>query len=382
MKLTFVTHSFPPKDRPLASIGGMQRVALELDEELARREDIEYRSLALRSSWKWVHVRTPLFLVGLVFRLRRMIRRGETDVILFSSMVTASLAVFLRGTLDRYGVRAAAIVHGLDVTFPNPIYQRWVPRVLRALDLVMPVSEATGEVCTARGLDPAALRVVHNGVDVRRFEASITDEVRESARSYRADLPTEPGAPPPLLLASIGRQVERKGFTWFIERVMPGLPGHIHYAMAGDGPEADAIERAIDSRGLAGRVRRLGRISEADLLALCVAADLFVMPNIPVSGDMEGFGIVMLEAGMCGTPTIAARLEGIREVVEGGRNGYFVEPGDADGYIRRITELDADRDTLSRLSDSTRRHVRETFGWEKVASNYVDALRKLSARDR
>jgi len=410
MKLTFVTHSFPPEDRPLASVGGMQRVAVELDDALRRRDDINYRVLALRSSWKWVHVRTPLFLIGLIFRLRRLIRRDETDVILFSSMVSASLAVFLRGVLRSHNVGAATIVHGQDVTLPKPIYQRWVPRVFSALDLVMPVSGATGQACTERGLDPSKLAVVHNGVDVQRFEASITDEVREQARALRAetgaggagtgsDTADNPaaqtdGAVPaenpaaqtatttrhtaPLLLASVGRQVERKGFAWFIEHVMPALPEHIHYLMAGDGPQAEAIEEAIRGGVLGARVRRLGRVSEEELLALYVAADLFIMPNIPIPGDMEGFGIVMLEAGMCGAPTIAARLEGIREVITEGRNGYFVESGDADGFIRRITEMDRDREALAELSNTTHRHVRDTFGWDTVASNTISELRRLA----
>lgn len=376
MKLSFVTHSFPPEDRPLASVGGMQRVAVELDEALGRRSDIEYRRFALRSSWKWVHVRTPFFLAGLLFRLRRMIHRGEADVIVFSSMVSASLAVLLRGSLDRHGVKAAAIVHGQDVTLPNPIHQRLVPRVFAALDLVMPVSHATGEACTRRGLDPTKLAVVHNGVDVRRFEASITREVRDRARAIRDHLGGADAAP--LLLASVGRQVERKGFVWFLEHVMPELPDHIHYLMAGDGPEAEAIENAIRRGGLGDRIRRLGRVTEEELLALYEAADLFIMPNIPVPGDMEGFGIVMLEAGMCGVPTIAARLEGIREVITEGRNGHFVESGDAGGFIRRITVIDRDREALAELSQRTRRHVRETFGWDTVAANYVSELERVT----
>lgn len=373
MNLTFVSHSFPPVDRPLASVGGMQRVSVELDEALRRRTDIEYRVLALRSSWKWVHVRTPFFLIGVVVRLRRLIRSGETDVILFSSMVSASLAVLIRGALDRHGVKAAAVVHGQDVTLPNPIYQRMVPRVFASLDLVMPVSRATGEACTRRGLDASKFAVVHNGVDSRRFEASITAEVQDRADALRDGLTGDS----PLLLASVGRQVERKGFAWFIEHVMPVLPEHIHYLVAGDGPEAEAIEDAIHRSGLGHRVRRLGRVTEKDLLALYQAADLFIMPNIRVEGDMEGFGIVMLEAGMSGVPTIAARLEGIREVVTEGRNGYFAESGDADGFIRLISRLDGDRDALAELSASTNRHVRETFRWDTVASNYVEQLKRL-----
>src|SRR5690625_7613993 len=71
----------------------------------------------------------------------------------------------------------------------------------------------------------------------------------------------------------------------------------------------------------------LGRLSEVDLSRLYRGADLFVMPNIPVEGDMEGFGVVMLEAGLSGLPVVASSLEGILDVVEEGNNGHLIESG-------------------------------------------------------
>ncbi len=101
------------------------------------------------------------------------------------------------------------------------------------------------------------------------------------------------------------------------------------------------------------------------------------MPNIPVPGDMEGFGIVMLEAAINGLPTVAARLEGIREVITDDQNGFFVESGDVEGYLSRIIGLDQDRNHLGALSSRARAHVAATFGWDAVASNYLRFLRQL-----
>ena len=80
------------------------------------------------------------------------------------------------------------------------------------------------------------------------------------------------------------------------------------------------------------RVRCLGKISEDELVELYRRGQLFVMPNIVVPGDMEGFGIVMLEAGACGLPTLAADLEGIRDVIDEGINGWFAPTEDADAF--------------------------------------------------
>lgn len=382
MRLVFVSHSFSPKDRPLDNVGGMQRVAMDLDaalEDIAASPspgDIDgftYKKIVLEARWKWVHVLAVPFLIKTYFQLLLHIRRREVDVILFSSMVTAALAVLLRGSLHANGVRAAAIVHGQDVTKPVRAYQAFVPRVFCALDLVLPVSAATGEACIARGLPPSKLGVVHNGVKLDRFSAYKWPAGERTAHPFRSELPINA-----FLLVSVGRQVKRKGFAWFINEVMPRLPENVHYWLGGDGPESQLIREAIDSNGLQHRVKLLGRLGDSQLAQLYQSADIFVMPNIEVPGDMEGFGVVMLEAGLNGLPTVAARLEGIREVITEGENGHFVTTENVTEYISLIVALEADRIRLAELSVSSARHVSLTFAWETVARNYLNTLSRKS----
>jgi phosphatidylinositol alpha-1,6-mannosyltransferase len=173
--------------------------------------------------------------------------------------------------------------------------------------------------------------------------------------------------------------VKRKGFEWFIENVMPRLPEDVHYWLAGDGPEHGTIQAAIDRNRLNERVRLLGRVTDTELAHLYRGADLFVMPNIPVPGDMEGFGVVMLEAGQCGTPAVAARLEGIRDVITDGENGHLVEPEAPEGFIEAIGRYHQSPDALAAASERARQHTQSTFGWPAVAGQYVRVLRALAA---
>src|SRR5690606_1075671 len=113
-----------------------------------------------------------------------------------------------------------------------------------------------------------------------------------------------------LLLCSVGRHQERKGFHWFVEEVVPRLGEGTVYLLGGEGPMTPRIRETVARLGLGDRVRVLGQVSEAMLLSLFRGSDLFVMPNIHVPGDLEGFGVVMLEAGICGLPIVAADLEG------------------------------------------------------------------------
>ncbi len=374
MRLLFVSHSFPPPDAPMSNVGGMQRVATELHAALEKRDDVAMRTLALRSSWKWVHLRAGLFLASLAVRLRREARVHEADAILFTSITTALPLLLASRRLKARGVRLAAIAHGLDVTDPNPAYQMAVRRLCRVLDVVMPVSRATGKELIARGLSRGRMQVVPNAVDVDRFTRDTADHTREPTSKIESapSLPVDA-----FLLVGVGRLVRRKGFAWFIENVMPKLPDRVVLWLAGDGPERQAIEAAIARNALQQRVRCLGKISEEELIALYKMGQLFVMPNINVPGDMEGFGIVMLEAGVCGLPTLAADLEGIRDVIEEGVNGWFAPSGNAKAFVDRIQRLLDAPDELRRASKRTAEYVSSTYRWNTTAQRYLDILKRV-----
>lgn len=349
-------------------------MATELDAALARHPEVAYHHLVLRTSWRWTHVRVVPFLFRLLSQIPQWVTRHEIDVVLFSSMVTASLAPLLYRKLAARNTRLVAIAHGRDVTLPVAPYQRLLPYVFAHLDGVLAVSRATADACQARGLPPERVHVIPNGINPARFTPLLDRQAARHALRQRFQLPfPEQG----LLLCSVGRQVPRKGFAWFVDTVMPRLPAHVHYWLAGDGPEAAAIERAIARHRLEKRVRRLGRVPDNVLHQLYRAADLFIMPNRPVPGDMEGFGVVMLEAALCGAPVLAARLEGIQDVVAEGENGHLIESGDADGFVHWILRYDRDRTALQALSKRAATYVRTYFSWDVVANRYVQTLRTI-----
>jgi phosphatidylinositol alpha-1,6-mannosyltransferase len=240
------------------------------------------------------------------------------------------------------------------------------------LDAVLPVSSATAEACRIRGAAPAQIHVVPNGIDAGRF-ADLPPR-SEARAEVEATIPLPADA---LLLVGVGRQVRRKGTAWFVQQVMPRLPDDVHLAIAGEGPEEEAIRQAAATGGVAGRVHLLGRVTEQELRSLLVGGDLFVMPNVPVTGDMEGFGVVMLEAGLAGMATVGADLEGIRDVITEGVNGHLIAPLDAAAFARCIRRYDEDRVALSTLSASARAHVVSAFTWPAVADRYVGVLERL-----
>lgn len=364
------------------NIGGMQRVAIDLHDSLLPHRGAEVRALVLRSPWSQRHWRTPLFMARAIREIRGIAERKEIDAVLFSSMVTGALAVPLRRHLARHGVLSAAIANGLDATTPTWPYPHFVRRVFDSLDLVLPISNATAAACRARGLPDEKCAVVLLGIRLDRFNPP---ESRPQARSRLKQRFAITGAKDDrgLILCSVGRLVPRKGAAWFVDNVMPRLPEDAQFLVAGEGPERARIEAAIARHRLSDRVRLLGAVSDEDLEALYQGADLFMMPNVPVPGDMEGFGLVMVEAGLCGLPVIASGIEGIADVVTEGENGHLVATGDAAGFAEAIMRYHHKPSELIAASHRARAHTVEKFGWEAVTDRYIAVLRSFAlARSR
>lgn len=374
MRVLYVSHSFPLRGDPLSNTGGMQRVATGLHAALSAREDVELSSLLLETSWKATPYRMPGYLLGLLRSIPRVVEEEKIDVVLFSSMVTASLAPMLRKRLR--GTLLAAIPVGRDVTLPTPGYRHLVRRVFAALDLVLPISQATADECLARGADPARVRVIPCGADTGSFtpprdRAAARRELLRAIGETPATVPDHA-----LMLVSVGRHQERKGFHWFADEVMPRLPADVYYLVTGEGPMTPRIQAAIDRHGLGGRARLLGKVPEETLRTLYRGGDLFVMPNIHVPGDIEGFGVVMLEAGLCGLPVIAAALEGISDVVREGENGHLVPTRDATAFARAIQRYLNEPEALAGASRAAARYTSRMYSWEGIAEQFVEVFRE------
>jgi phosphatidylinositol alpha-1,6-mannosyltransferase len=374
LRLLYVSHSFPPQGRLLENLGGMQRVATELRGALAAHPRVRLTTRALRTTWAATPYRVGPFLARMLVDLPWTVARERIDAVLFSSPVTAALALPLRPWLAARGVRLATITYGLDLTATNPAWRALVRATLGAMDDVFAISRATAEASVARGATRERVRIVPCGVDLARFPP-VRDRGVERRRlegwMEGKGFPVETDA---LLVAGVGRHVRRKGFTWFVERVMPLLPPSVVFLLAGDGPETPAIREAVARGGLQARVRVLGRVEDAELAMLYRGADLFVMPNVPVAGDMEGFGVVALEAGLAGLPTVASALEGILDAVTDGANGDLVPAGDARAFANAVLRYHRAPAWLAERSARAREWVASRYGWNAVADLFVRPL--------
>lgn len=345
-EILFITRTFPP------AVGGMQAYSYHLHERLCRHHRVH--RIALSRSARHLAWFVPYAIGrGLATTLTR-----DVTHIYVGDAVMAPVGLLVR--LARPSARTAVTVHGLDLTYPNRLYQAMVRLCLPRFDRVVSNSHATAEVAYSKGVSPSHTRVIPCGV-VPPDRTIPRDQARLQLRGALGH---------PLhdrtIIVTVGRLVRRKGVAWFIEQVVPRLPPEALYVVIGDGPDEHAVRSAAEPHS--GRVVLMGRASDEVRDTLLDAADVLVMPNILIPGDMEGFGIVALEAAVRGLPVVASRMEGIVDAVIDGVSGLLVPPEDPDAFARAVDRARGmDRSRIARA-------VLERCDWDVVYRQYADFL--------
>lgn len=352
----FVTRKFPP------SVGGMQALAASVWTALERGAP-GARLIAHGGANRLL----PAWLLRALPGVVLAIGRKKVDSVLTGDALMYALC---RPIVRAARIPNATMIHGTDVTYPNRIYRMIVHPALRRAPLVIANSQATAEEAIAIGVRRERVSVVRLGVTA---PATSPQRRREASDSLRRQFHIGDDQ---VILVTLGRLVRRKGVVWFVGNVLPRLPANVTYLVAGDGPMALELQRAVAESGVEDRIHALGAVGDADRERLLRGADIFVQPNIRVPGDMEGFGLVLLEAAMRGTPTIASGIEGILDAVVDGQTGFLVPAGDADAWTERMTSLVTRRSELGEIGAQFERAARALYGEEQMSR---ELLRLLSA---
>ena len=151
-----------------------------------------------------------------------------------------------------------------------------------------------------------------------------------------------------------------------MSRARAAVP-HVLYSIVGDGEERTALEDLVASRGLACHVQFLGEIADDRLVQCYQQCDLFVLPNRQVGRDIEGFGMVLLEAQACGKPVIAGDSGGTAETMRIPDTGLVVPCDGPDAVAGVVIDLLGDCERRARMGAAARDWVVEHFDWESLS---------------
>lgn len=347
MRILFISRKYPPV------IGGMENYAFNLHQEFIKAHDVvdiilKKRQIHLLWFYPWI------FIKGLFLILTKKI-----DLVYVGDGVLVSVAWIFQTIFRK---KTVLTIHGLDVIYDLSIYQAMIKLFLPRINNVVANSRATKHAAIERGVTPENVVVIPVGVTWP--ESPDEKSLAHNHINSKLSINTENC----YVMTTVGRLVERKGVRWFVAHVMPQLEERFCFLIAGDGADKAAIQLTIDELGLGDRVELLGRIDDQAKHHLLQISDVFLSPNIAIEGDMEGFGIVNLEAGTFGVPVVAAAVDGVKDAVIDGQTGYLVDERDAHGFISAIKKTqDMRRQHISELTKST-------FGWQKIYQQYMDFI--------
>ena len=353
IKVLYITRKYPP------AVGGMENFSYELYHHFDT-EKVDADIIALGRSQANLIWFLPYALI------KTVITAGKYDVIFVGDALLSSIGFFTR--LFHRKKITVVNVFGLDITFKNPLYQFYLKLFYKGFDRYIPISCETEKVLHKRSIKNST--VICCGVNTERYDGECADysKIREKYGIKDDDT----------VLVTVGRLVKRKGVDWFVRNVMTSLKNEkIKYLIVGDGEDRECIQDGIRKYKLEDKVKMLGRVETAELNSIYTHADAFIMPNIHVEGDMEGFGLVAVEASLAGLAVFASGIEGIRDAVTDGKNGWLMESCNAEQYRDRIIDLCANKSEYRIKAQEYSSYTREKYSWDAVCGRYVKLFERL-----
>jgi len=374
LRVAVVTQDFPP------SIGGIQTYALELARRLAVHLDALVVVAPKQVGDAEVDRALPFEVVrvagGAAFpvthgaALVRALRSHRLDTVLAMHWGSSLEAALLRraGRIDRlvtavYG-RDLLLAPWAAVPLAQAGYDRARKLALHRADVVVGCSRYT--VSLAEALGARATCVVPGGVDPTVFVPTDASDLRRSH-----------GLEGDRVILVLCRLVRRKGVDTLL-RALPAVCVRVPNArlvIVGDGPERGRLEAMARSEGVAERVRFIGRAPQADLVRWYSAADVFAMPARLEPPDVEGFGIVFLEASACAVPVVGPNEGGPLDAIVEGETGLCCDPRDVSAVAASLLRVLEDPAYARALGEAGRRYVEREGTWEHAAQRLLGALR-------
>ncbi len=270
----------------------------------------------------------------------------------------------------RRQVPFVAVVHGSELGGPK--WQQTLTRwALNRSAVVLAVSNFTARLTEALGVPPSRIEVIHNGADGARFRP---DPAEGDAFRQRHGLGSGP------IVLTVGNVTERKGQ----HQVVAALPmlarsvPDVTYVLVGRPTRGDEILQQAQALGMSGHVRVLGQLSADEVTAAHQAATVFAMTSTATAeGDVEGFGIAVLEAALSGVPAVVTRGTGAEEAVADGVTGLVTDPDPA-AVATTLGTLLGDPKRRVDLGESALRQARQTGTWKARAEEYASVLDRLA----
>jgi phosphatidylinositol alpha-1,6-mannosyltransferase len=376
--ILFVSHKHPP------SIGGMENHNYHL--KIRLEKDYTLIPIIIQPGESSIS-----FFRSVRKRMMHELESKKIDSVYVNDGLLGIIIADLK--LKFPNVKFISTIHGLDVTFPVKFYQKKLVPRLRHFDKLICDSRFTNDVVDKFDELKSKSITILCGNDSEIYKLSATERQQfDEKYKYLEEFK---------ILLSIGRPVKRKGFSWFAKNVLPNLASNVRYLVVGPLPKISFSHKlrnfVLPSKtnhyinlGLGfpedfeelqkikdGKLILTGKVSYPELNYLIERADLFIVPNVDVKGDAEGFGLVALEGAIRNKVVLAADLQGLQDAISDQNNGFLLPSEDQAKWVEKVNYFLNDPQKTKEMGISAGKYTIENYSWDKMTKEYSDIFRLI-----
>jgi phosphatidylinositol alpha-1,6-mannosyltransferase len=386
MRILLIANNFPP------IVGGIATHSYEIAKNLAiLGEHVTVLTAVpqIEASWlnsqtfklininwlsklpKHINILAPLIRIVVFFLYELYLLRSEKIHLMYCTH--CELGISKRLTSLLFGVPYFLAIHGSEVTNPRGVKRSALMFALKGAAGLIALGSRQKVSLLKLGVPDEKIFSVPEGVDLDKFNMKHKDQEIIDKLDLEGNK----------VILTVGRSVKRKGVDKVIEslpRVLEKVPNVI-YLVIGEGPERCHLEKLAEEHNVRRKVIFTGFVPDADLPKYYSVCDVFVMPSREINGDIEGFGIVFLEANACSKPVIGGKSGGMNDAIEDGISGILVDPMSEDEISKTVIVLLTDEEIAMRLGKQGRDRVEREFSYltiaEKIALIFKDCLMRI-----
>ena len=309
--------------------------------------------------WKWLPS---------LFILRSIIQKKKLNHVLVGHILPLGIITWLFSFFEK--LQYSVILHGMDLEYSQKNFRkRLISKIIlkKAKTIICVNSYTAKRVCKFYPAFSNKIIIANPGFD-GQFYFNHKPQIQAKKLEIQKKLNLENK----IVLLSLGRLVRRKGHDMVMRslpEVLKEIPSLV-YIIAGKGDDQEYLEHISNDLGLRDNILFINNIDEINKWAYLDLADIFIMPSRDIDGDVEGFGIVYLEAGFCAKPVIAGDCGGVGDVICDLKNGLLVNGESKEEIKESILKLAKNQDLRNKLGENGRQKVLEKFRWE-------DQVRKI-----
>lgn len=349
IRILLITRNLPPL------VGGMERLHHHIFLELSKQYEVAVAGPIGCESYlhAGIQINTfhtspkSIFVAQSIHTAWHLGKKFHPDLVVCGSGATSIAGLLIARRLK---VPFITFLHGLDIVASHFLYRKLFLPAIRASDTVIAISKHTAKLCMEHGVSPEKIKILHPGVQMPTKDQLGTGDFRKKI-----------GAPDKSILLSVGRIAERKGLIEFIINCMPDLvssdPNIVFIIVGSEAQDAlnansgmlTKLNETITRMNLQSNVKLLGKLDENELIQAYNASQLFVFPVLDLPGDVEGFGMVAIEAAAHGLATVAFATGGVPDAVSDGVSGYLVEPGNYQKLTQTILKYLSNETTFNKV---------------------------------